>query len=95
MSDSEWDGVERRNTPPPMGSVVSWVQVIFVIIGVAVTMYVLQQQHEYRLTALEQSYFNHIQKHEETIQEIRNSINAIRVDIARLNPETMPFRALK
>lgn len=95
MADSEWDGVERRQTPPPMGSVVSWIQVAFVIIGVAVTMYVLQQQHEYRLTALEQSYFNHIQKHEDTIQEIRSSINAIRVEIARLSPENLPYRAVK
>lgn len=95
MSDSEWDGTERRKEPPQIGSVVSWVQVAFVIIGVAVTMYVLQQQHEYRLTALEQSYFNHIQKHEENIQEIRNAVNAIRVDIARLNPDNIPLRALK
>lgn len=95
MSDSEWDGIERRKDPQPVGSLVSWVQVAFVIIGVAVTMYVLQQQHEYRLNSLEQSYYSHIQKHEDTIQEIRNSINAIRVEIARLNPENPPFRALR
>ena len=95
MSDSEWDGVERRQDPPQLGSVVSWVQVAFVIIGVAVTMYVLQQQHEYRITALEQSYFNHIQKHEDNINEIRNAINAIRVELARLSPENLPSRAMR
>lgn len=95
MADSEWDGVERRQDLPQLGSVVSWVQVAFVIIGVAVTMYVLQQQHEYRITALEQSYFNHIQKHEDNINEIRNAINAIRVELARLSPENLPSRAMR
>ena len=61
-----------------------WIKAFIMVGGMAITMYVVQKEHSYRLEALEKQFSQHLQMHERDLNEIRKDINQIKVDIARL-----------
>lgn len=61
-----------------------WIKILFMLGGMAVTMYVVQREHAYRLEVLEKGYQQHLQLHEQDLNELKKDINQIKVDIARL-----------
>lgn len=61
-----------------------WLKMLMMVGGMAVTMYVVQREHAYRLEVLEKGYQQHLQLHEQDLNELKKDINQIKVDIARL-----------
>ena len=51
--------------------------------GMAVTMYVVQREHAYRFEVLEKGYQQHLQLHEQDLNELKKDINQFKVDNAR------------
>ena len=61
-----------------------WIKIMFMLGGMAVTMYVAQKEQSFRLEALEKGFQQHLQLHERDLNEIKKDINQIKVDVARL-----------
>lgn len=61
-----------------------WLKIVFMLGGMAVTMYVVQKEQSFRLEALEKQFTQHLQLHERDLNELKKDINQIKIDIARL-----------
>lgn len=74
-----------------------FLKMAFMVAGVAVTMYVMLQQHEYRLTRVEAAMEKHLLKHEEQNEAIQRTLTQIQIHLGGLaeqEPEAKPKQAL-
>lgn len=70
-----------------------FLKMVFVVAGVAVTMYVMLQQHEYRLGRVETAIEKHLLKHEEQNESIQRTLTQIQIHLggfAGQEPEALP-----
>jgi transcriptional regulator NrdR family protein len=70
-----------------------FVKMAGMVIGVAVTMYVMLQQHEYRLSRVESTIEQHLQKHELQNEAIQKTLTQIQIQLggmAEQEPEAKP-----
>ena len=70
-----------------------FLKMVFVVAGVAVTMYVMLQQHEYRLTKVETTIEQHLLKHEQQNEAIQRTLTQIQIHLggfAEQEPEAKP-----
>lgn len=84
--DGEWDGVERR-AKPPTSSLAQWTQIGLVVVGSAMTIYVMQQQQQYRLDSLERAFDKHLKKHEDDLESIKDELYRLRIDVVKMATE--------
>ena len=61
-----------------------WIKILFMVGGMAVTMYVVQKEQSFRLNTLERQFDQHLELHQRDLDELKKDISQIRVNIARL-----------
>ena len=62
-----------------------WVKIGITLLGVAVTVYVMVQQHDYRLGRLEDGMERHLATHETQYREIEQTLVQIQIGLGRIS----------
>ena len=62
-----------------------WIKLGLTLAGFAVITWSMVQQHEYRITALQNSFDTHLTAHDAAIKEIGKTLHAIDLTLARMN----------
>lgn len=61
-----------------------WAKIGLTLAGAAVIAWNMVQKHEYKILGLEEAFAVHLQKHDESIREIRTGLDQLHFDIIRL-----------
>ena len=61
-----------------------WLKIGLTILGVAVTVYVMVQQHDFRIARLESGFEKHLSTHETQYREIEGTLTQIQIGLGRL-----------
>ena len=61
-----------------------WAKIALVIAGTAIVTWSAVQQHEYRISKIEDSFESHLLRHEDQSREIQQSLKKIELDLTRL-----------
>ena len=80
-SDSWWASNAKKIQGVRMNE---WIKYILGIAAAALITWNMVQVHEYRLGKIETAFAGHIEAHEKDIEEIKDSLEAIHIDITRL-----------
>ena len=62
-----------------------WLKIGLTIIGVAVTVWTMVQQHDYRISRLEDGFDKHLATHEMQYKEIGTTLLQIQIGLGRLS----------
>lgn len=62
-----------------------WLKLGITVLGFGIITWSAVQQHEYRLDKLEQSFEEHLDKHDEQNVAMMRSLTQIQIDVSRLN----------
>lgn len=61
-----------------------WVKLGLALAGYAILTWSLVQQHEYRISKLEEGFESHLSKHDEQNQQIQKTLTQIQIDLSKL-----------
>ena len=61
-----------------------WVKIGASVLGAALVVWTMLQQHEYRLGKLEDGFETHLDKHEEQYRDIQKSLREIDLTLTRM-----------
>ena len=65
-----------------------WLKIGLTILGVAVTVYVMVQQHDFRIERLESGFEKHLTTHETQYREIEGTLTQIQIGLGRLSGQS-------
>lgn len=65
-----------------------WLKIGLTILGVAVTVYVMVQEHDFRIARLETGFDKHLSTHEAQYKEIEGTLTQIQIGLGRLSGQS-------
>ena len=71
-----------------------FLKMLSMVVGLAVTMYVMLQQHEYRLVRLEATLEQHLEKHEQQSEAIQKTLTQIQIQLGGFSESNQGGKSL-
>ena len=65
-----------------------WLKIGLTMVGVAVTVWVMVQEHDFRIARLESGFDKHLATHEVQYKEIEGTLTQIQIGLGRLSGQS-------